>query len=82
MIMETGYYGIPGHDGGRVHLVIDGQPVCGVHIDPRAEFQYCSGGGIHLDYIDCQRCYPIAKKMLEDWLVKYLQYKKTYKRGA
>ena len=39
----------------KVHAVAFGKPICGVSISEEAEFQWCAGG-VHLPYIECQRC--------------------------
>ncbi len=50
---STGYFGVPGKLGGRVHVVQGGKPVCGARV--RGEFQWCAHG-IQMDYVDCSRC--------------------------
>ncbi len=57
-MIATGYFGIPGAIWGRftVHVVCDGVPVCGVYIDPRAEFQWCANG-YQWTYVECKRCH-------------------------
>lgn len=63
--LQTGYFGVPGHTGGTVHLVApDNHPVCHTPISTEAEFQWCSRD-IHLDYIECDRCREIARAILQ-----------------
>lgn len=61
----TGYFGVPGRLGGKVHLVMaaDERPVCGSRPGPGAVFLWCSRG-IHLDYIECGHCRDVALAIL------------------
>lgn len=62
--LQTGYFGVPGHVGGKVHLVTaDKRPVCHIHLHPQAEFQFCAAR-IVLDYIECEKCREIARAIL------------------
>ena len=64
--MSTGYFGIPGRYGGKVHLVDDERkPVCGLRLHPKAEYQWCSHG-IAERMIECERCKAIARRMIEE----------------
>jgi len=56
--MSTGYFGIPGRperNSHHVHIVDGGKPVCGTHVHPKAQYQWCASG-IERSYVDCQRC--------------------------
>lgn len=62
--LKTGYFGVPGRTGGKVHLVTpDNRPVCHTPISSEAAFQWCSAD-IQLDYIECDRCREIARALL------------------
>lgn len=63
MKIETGFYGIPGKTGGKVHLRINGKPACGARFRSDQQFQFCSGN-IHIEYIECRTCKRIAINML------------------
>ena len=58
---ETGYYGIPGKTGGRVHVVRNGRPMCGERLHPEAVFQWCAHG-IWWPYVECIRCRDRARR--------------------
>lgn len=59
-MIETGYYGVPGKIGGKVHLAEGHKPMCGTHLHPKAEFQWCARGVV-LSYVECQRCHLIGE---------------------
>lgn len=61
--MSIGYFGVPGETArGRVHIVVDGKPLCGSRIGPRAEFQWCAAIVKHaLSYVECRRCLKAHK---------------------
>jgi hypothetical protein len=61
--MATGYYGIPGKHGGKVHLDIEGRPACGSRIHKDSRFQWCAHG-IQISYIECKHCLRIAANLL------------------
>jgi hypothetical protein len=61
--METGYFGIPGKYGGKVHLVENDKPVCGAQMGKLQEFQWCAHG-VQSDYLECGHCIKIARKLL------------------
>ena len=63
---RTGWFGIPGSfkPGGQVHVVRNGKPICGQHIHPKAQFQWCADG-INLNFIECKRCKLRASKRIE-----------------
>lgn len=63
-LAQTGYYGIPGKVGGKVHIHFNGHPVCGAKIHPLAEFQWCANG-IRYEYLECEKCEAIAIKYYE-----------------
>lgn len=62
--MTTGFFGVPGSIGGKVHAVENRKPACGTRISPWAEYQWCSPR-IRLDYIECEKCLVIVQKILE-----------------
>lgn len=52
--LASGYYGIPGREGNKVHVVAKGHgSICGHKQDPRAEFQWCCWG---VGYVECEKC--------------------------
>lgn len=70
MSLATGYFGIPGRNGGKVHIVRDGKPVCRVRLHAKSEFQWCASG-VYTSYIECRGClkskeYRDATKALYD----------------
>lgn len=60
----TGYWGIPGKNGGQTHINRNGKPLCGQRLHPKAEFQFCANR-IHLPYVECQRCKQRASRILD-----------------
>lgn len=59
VIWATGYFGIPGRDGGKVHyceMSTHGRlaPACGTRLDKRAVFQWCADGE-KPGMIECKR---------------------------
>jgi hypothetical protein len=54
-VTSTGWFGIPGREGGKVHAVFNKRPICGMRVDPRAEYQWCSHG-LHWGYLECEGC--------------------------
>jgi hypothetical protein len=62
--IATGFFGIPGKNGGQTHVVREGKPLCGRRLHPLAEFQFCSNG-INLAYTECARCKERAARILE-----------------
>lgn len=80
--MSTGYFGIPGRLGGKVHWVIGGKPECGLRIHPRAEFQFCSSD-IQLSYLECAGCIKKARKEMQrrhDERMKVMKNRLNYRR--
>lgn len=64
---HTGYFGIPGRIGGKVHVIEGKRPMCGIRVDPRAEFQWCAHG-IQSDYLECKGCRKkVAPILRERW---------------
>lgn len=61
--MTTGYWGISGRYGGKVHVERDGTPLCGRKPHPKAEYQWCSNG-INLAMLECPRCRDRAEALL------------------
>jgi hypothetical protein len=68
MRIMTGYFGIPGRFGGKVHIVVDGKPACGTPMDPRAEFQW-NAHGIVRSYLECDCCKALLAKAPK-WLLQ------------
>jgi hypothetical protein len=54
-MLATGYYGIPGREGGKVHVSTPDGPICGIRVDPQAQFQWCANGYVR-SYVECARC--------------------------
>jgi hypothetical protein len=40
--ISVGYFGVPGGEGGITHLAQNDKPMCGVRMNPNAQFQWCS----------------------------------------
>lgn len=59
----TGYFGVPGHRGGMVHLAQHERPMCKTYLREGAEFQWC-GQGIITSYLECAKCKRIAEELL------------------
>ena len=53
--MRTGFWGVPGKIGGKVHIEHHGRPLCGSFMDPSAEFQFCANS-VRLDLVECGHC--------------------------
>ena len=53
--ISTGWFGIPGRQGGQVHLVRNRKPLCGQRIHPKAEY-FCNAPFIIMNCVECQRC--------------------------
>jgi hypothetical protein len=62
--MTTGYFGVPGRYGGKVHLVDHMRPACGTSLSINSEYQWCSQG-IEESMIECERCKVIARRLIE-----------------
>lgn len=56
----TGYFGVPGKQGGKVHVVLNNKPLCGQALPPKSEFQWCCHG-IDFVALECGRCRQIVK---------------------
>lgn len=56
-VTSTGWWGLPGQDNpkAKVHAVCDQKPICGAHIHPKAEYQFCSSG-LAYNYLECANC--------------------------
>lgn len=55
---STGWFGRPNKKGGKVHVVENGRPICGVKIPTDSEFQFC-GAGVHYHMVECERCFAV-----------------------
>lgn len=53
---STGYWGIPGRQGGQVHVLKNGKAMCGYKPHPLAQYQWCAHH-IHPEYVECKRCH-------------------------
>lgn len=62
--MSTGYFGVPGEIGGKVHYVLHGKPICGCSLPRYSEFQWCASGFAE-NMIECRRCKAAYRKMME-----------------
>lgn len=54
-VTDTGWFGVPGREGGLVHAVYMGRPICGTVMHPEAQFQWCCHG-LNFSWIECERC--------------------------
>jgi hypothetical protein len=64
MNISTGYFADwRKHGRTKVHLVVDGHPLCNCQIGENSEYQWC-GNGIVAEYIECVRC----KKKCQEFL--------------
>lgn len=63
--MQTGYFATPGKSCPRakVHLVVDGKPICGSQMGTDSIFQWCSQT-VCREWVECKRCL----KSLDAWL--------------
>ena len=59
----TGYYGYTTEPGSKVHVVTDGNPICGTK--PNGIFQWCAPG-VRWDYIECKTCKRIVAALKEE----------------
>lgn len=59
---QTGYFGVPGGYGGKVHVVQNGKPVCGTPLPRKSEFQWCAHG-IERQYVECERCMAFIRSI-------------------
>jgi hypothetical protein len=59
--ISTGYFGVPGKDGGKVHLVTKGRPICGTRLPADSEYQWCSYS-TRMEFVECERCKRSAVK--------------------
>lgn len=62
VVINIGYFGIPGRDDGKTHVTRDKKPICRTRIDKRAEFKWATTHsslrelGPYLNDIECLRC--------------------------
>jgi len=61
-MVATGYCGVPGETGGKVHAFDGGTALCGWKPRREMEFQWCSWG-ITFHYLECAHCRKIVAKM-------------------
>lgn len=61
----TGWFGRPGMEGGKVHVVHKSNrvPLCGQVQHPDSEFQWCAMR-IEPRYIECEKCKVAAAKIV------------------
>ena len=63
-MIVTGFFGIPGvHSQTKVHVAVDGKPLCGARLRKAMEFQWCAHG-YNRDLVSCGSCHRI---MGEHW---------------
>lgn len=60
--ISTGYFGVPGRDGGMVHVVAGTEPICGTRQHSDAEYQWCSWN-VQRDYVECRKCLGICDRL-------------------
>lgn len=68
----TGWFGVPGRQGGQVHLLKDGKALCGLKPHPRAEF-FCNAESVVYEWVECKRCQEWAWPLHLDELVAVYQ---------
>lgn len=61
--ISTGFYGVPGGYGGKVHLHQSGRPMCNARLKPESQFQWCAHG-IVKRFLECEKCKRIADDLL------------------
>lgn len=54
-MIATGYFGVPGKLGGKVHIAVDSKPLCGSAMPKESVFQWCAHG-VKRQYVECERC--------------------------
>jgi len=57
-VEATGFYGVPGHRGSKVHLVRNGDPICGARLRDGSRFQFCASGH-DWSITECDRCLEV-----------------------
>ena len=62
MSYETGYFGVPGKIGGKVHLTKWSQPACKTRLSRDSEYQFCYNG-IDKSIIECERCKKLVERL-------------------
>ena len=60
--MSTGYFGVPGRIGGKVHFVMKGAPICGTVFHKEALFQWCADG-FQERLVECEKCKKELKRI-------------------
>ena len=62
--MSTGYFGMPGKNGGVTHFVSSGKPICGTKQRRGATYMRCVSG-FEWSYVECKRCRTKYQKTME-----------------
>ena len=62
--MTIGYFGRPGHTGGKTHFVENKNPICNTHLPKESEFQWCI---THVNsdtrqLVECEKCNRVQSK--------------------
>lgn len=60
--ISVGWFGIPGRNGGRVHVVRNGKLLCGEKPHPKAEY-FQNAPYLLFEYVECLRCKERAKRL-------------------
>lgn len=66
--LSTGYFAAVGRRPSRVHVVKDGQPICGSK--PKSPYQWCAHG-IHAEYVTCPTCGALIQPVTDAESVLY-----------
>ena len=62
--MSIGYFGRPGHNGGKTHFVEEGKPICKTNLPKTSEYQWCISH-VNLDtqqLVECEKCNGVLSK--------------------
>lgn len=52
---HIGWFGVPGRDGEKTHIVLNKKPVCNTRLPKDSEFQWCSSYMNSMD-VECEKC--------------------------